>query len=108
MAHADPVVGVPIGPDPVFPTALVVYVRRIYSEYLEMPGLRLTCAQAQRLWGIEAATCSDALQLLMDAGFLRRTDNGQFVRLTDGSVTTPPLRMAKAELKLPQADRSAR
>ena len=108
MAHVDPVVGAPTGADPVFPTSLVLYVRRIYSEYLEMPGLRLTYAQAQRLWGIEAATCSEALQLLMDAGFLRRTDSGQFVRLTDGSVTAPPLRMAKADLKVPQADRSAR
>ena len=108
MTHVDPVVGIPTRDDAVSATSLVIYTRRIYSEYLEMPGLRLTCAQAQRLWGIEAATCADALQLLMDAGFLRRTDNGQFVRLTDGSVTIPPLRMAKADLKLPQADRSAR
>ena len=108
MPPVDPVVGSPTSADPVSPTPLALYVRRIYSEYLEMPGLRLTCAQAQRLWGIEAATCSEVLQLLMDAGFLRRTDNGQFVRLTDGSVTIPPLRMAKADLKLPQADRSAR
>ena len=106
MAHADSVVGTSIGDDAVSPTPLVVYTRRIYSEYLEMPGLRLTCAQAQRLWGIEAAACAEALAALVSAGFLRCTDNGQFVRLTDGAVATP-LRMAKAELAPPARERHA-
>jgi hypothetical protein len=26
-------------------------LHRVYGEFLEMPGLRLTCQQAQRLWG---------------------------------------------------------
>ena len=26
---------------------------RIRGEYLEMPGLKLTLAQAQRLWGLD-------------------------------------------------------
>jgi hypothetical protein len=30
------------------------WLRRIRGEYLEMPGLCLTLAQAQRLWGLEA------------------------------------------------------
>jgi len=79
-------------------SALAVQTRRIYGEYLEMPGLRLTCAQAQRLWGLEADSCMEALRVLIEAGFLRLTTSGQYVRLTEGSATMPPLRMAKAEL----------
>ena len=79
-------------------TPLAVHVRRIYSEYLEMPGLRLTSAQGQRLWGLDARQCGAALELLVDAGFLRRTDDGQYVRTTDGSASLHALRMAKAEL----------
>jgi hypothetical protein len=79
-------------------TPLTVHARRIYSEYLEMPGLRLTVAQGQRLWGLDAAVCTEALQLLVDARFLRRTDAGQYARLTDGAVGVLPLRMARALL----------
>jgi hypothetical protein len=79
-------------------TAYAVQIRRIYSEYIEMPGLRLTCVQAQRLWGLDADTCVKALRVLVDAGFLRLTNAGQYVRLTEESATMPPLRMAKAEL----------
>jgi hypothetical protein len=88
-------------------TPLAVHVRRIYGEYLEMPGLRLTCAQAQRLWGLDATACVDALQTLTNAGFLRRTDAGQYVRLTDGAVRVCPLRPAKAELRRPATSRFA-
>ena len=73
------------------------HVFRLYSEYIEMPGLRLTCAQAQRLCGLDETTCRLALDALIGAGFLRRTDAGQFVRLTEGPATAP-LRMAKAQL----------
>jgi len=80
-------------------TRFGVQVRRIFSEYLEMPGLRLTSAQAQRLWGLEADACANAIRVLVEGGFLRRTDAGQYVRLTDGAAVMPTLRMAKAELK---------
>ena len=80
-------------------TTFGVQVRRIFSEYLEMPGLRLTSAQAQRLWGLDADACANALRVLIESGFLRRTNAGQYVRLTDGSAVMPTLRMAKTELK---------
>ena len=32
-------------------------LQRIQGEYVEMPGLRLTPAQAQRLWGLERDVC---------------------------------------------------
>jgi hypothetical protein len=55
-------------------------VRRIQGEYLEMPGLRLTTAQAQRLWGLDCAMCDAILGALVDAQFLFRTRDGAFVR----------------------------
>ena len=75
---------------------IMVPVQRIYSEYLDMPGLRLTSPQAERLLGVEAAVCTSALDLLVEAGFLRRTPTGQYVRLTDG-LAVSPIRMAKAQ-----------
>ena len=33
-------------------------VRRVRGEFMEMPGLRLTPAQAMRLWGLERETCA--------------------------------------------------
>jgi hypothetical protein len=55
-------------------------LRRVQGEFLEMPGLRLTEAQARRLWGLDAASCSAALGTLVDAKFLFRTRDGAFMR----------------------------
>ncbi len=59
-------------------------LQRIQGEYVEMPGLRLTTAQAQRLWGLERDVCDALLGALVDAKFLSRTRDGAFVRL-DGA-----------------------
>jgi hypothetical protein len=72
--------------------------QRIRGEYTEMPGLRVTLPQAQRLWGLDAALCRLALDALVQSGFLRRTDSGQYLRLSDGPANTLPLRMAKVDL----------
>ena len=58
---------------------------RVRGEYLEMPGLRLTPAQAQRLWGLDALAAQSVIQSLVDAGFLRRTPDGTFVRADSDS-----------------------
>ena len=55
-------------------------LRRVKGEYLEMPGLRLTIAQAQRLWGLDRAVCDALLGALVEAKFLFRTRDGAFVR----------------------------
>lgn len=55
-------------------------LRRVRGEYIEMPGLRLTTAQAQRLWGLDRASCDALLGALVDAKFLFRTRDGAFVR----------------------------
>jgi len=58
---------------------------RIWNEFLEMPGLRLTLGQACRLWALDPATGAVALQDLVDAAVLRqigpyyvRADLGRF------------------------------
>jgi hypothetical protein len=55
-------------------------LRRVQGEYIEMPGLRLTTAQAQRLWGLDRAVCDALLGALVDAKFLCRTRDGAFMR----------------------------
>jgi hypothetical protein len=66
-------------------------IRRICGEYMEMPGLRLTAAQAQRLWGLEEPICTNLLHFLVDARFLQMTDDGCFARLTDGKFALSSL-----------------
>jgi hypothetical protein len=55
---------------------------RIRGEFNEMPGLCLTFKQAQRLWALDGTTCARALEDLLAQGFLRRTFDGQFLRVT--------------------------
>lgn len=55
-------------------------LRRVQNEYFEMPGLRLTEAQARRLWGIDADLCAALLHTLVEAKFIFRTRDGAFVR----------------------------
>ncbi|HSC26046.1 MAG TPA: hypothetical protein VLD67_02155 [Vicinamibacterales bacterium] len=74
-------------------------LRRIFGEYLEMPGLRLTPAQAQRLFGLDGPTCAMLLDFLVEAGFLCRVGAGAYGRLTDGPVAHPPFEMIKARLE---------
>jgi len=54
--------------------------RRVVSEYTQMPGLRLTVAQARRLFGVGQPACERLLERLVDAGFLARTRGGLYVR----------------------------
>ena len=56
-------------------------LRRVQGEFLEMPGLRLTEAQARRLWGLDDASCVALLKMLVDAKFLFRTRDGAFMRI---------------------------
>jgi hypothetical protein len=62
------------------PQPLDEVIRRVQGEYIEMPGLRLTTAQAQRLWGLDRSACDTLLGALVDAKFLFRTRDGAFVR----------------------------
>lgn len=53
---------------------------RIRGEFLEMPGLRLTLQQAQRLWGLDRNTCVCLLDTLIDSGFLVYGADQQYAR----------------------------
>ena len=55
-------------------------VQLIQMEYREMPDLKLTCRQAQRLWSLPQDLCDHALVLLIQARFLVLTRDGSYVR----------------------------
>jgi len=57
-----------------------ILLQRIRGEYLEMPGLRLTTAQAQRLWTLDQRQCERLFNQLIEDRFLWRTAGGDFVR----------------------------
>jgi hypothetical protein len=71
---------------------------RIRAEYLEMPGLRLKLAQAQRLWGLERRLCERVLEALIDTKFLRISPDGTYARITDGAERSHP-RSATADIR---------
>jgi len=56
-------------------------MRRVQGEFLEMPGLRLTAAQARRLWGLDAEAVDALLDALVHDKFLFRADDGAFMRV---------------------------
>jgi len=57
---------------------------RIRSEYREMPGLRLKPDQAMRLWSLDRSTCLQALDDLVQRGFLQRDDTGRYALAHNG------------------------
>lgn len=69
-------------------------VARIRGEYREMPGLRLTFAQACRLWQVDAPTCEMLLEQLVRETFLRKTLDGTYIAL--------PASRQQAQARLPE------
>ena len=59
---------------------LEMVVRRVREEFREMPGLRLTPAQATRLWGLELETCHAVIESLVATAYLRWTATGTVTR----------------------------
>jgi len=53
---------------------------RVRCEFLEMPGLRLTAAQAARLWDVDYHTACGLLQALVGTRFLMPCRNGAYAR----------------------------
>ena len=51
-----------------------------HIEFSEMPGLRLTAAQASRLLALDPAACDRVLHALVDRGVLRMTGSGHYMR----------------------------
>lgn len=56
---------------------------RIRAEYDEMPGMRLTLAQAARLFNLEPARCARVLHTLVSDGALW-TNGREFVSSNTG------------------------
>ena len=53
---------------------------RVRGEFREMPGLKLTLAQAGRLWSLDMSTCRRVLFELVETGFLSEGADGTFCR----------------------------
>jgi DNA-binding GntR family transcriptional regulator len=56
---------------------------RIRSEFLEMPGMRLTSEQVERLTGVDRSICQSVLDDLVRSRFLCIVANGRYRRMSD-------------------------
>jgi len=61
-------------------------LQRLKGIFLEMPGTKLSMADATRLSGLERPMCRIVLQALEDSHFLRRRHDGIFMRLGPDAV----------------------
>ena len=77
-------------------TTLEDVVNRLRAEFMEMPGLRLTSRQVQRLCGVEQTLCQLGLDALVATKFLYVESDGVYARTADGEVSRP--RMARVGL----------
>jgi Fic family protein len=59
--------------NPVIEAPVLDIVCRVQAEFTEMPGLKLTISQAQKLWGLDRSTCERVIDRLTMSGFLVRT-----------------------------------
>ena len=62
-------------------SSLHTLIDRIRAEFTELPGLKLTSAQACRLWQVDERQCRTALATLITEGFLFQTPSDVFVAL---------------------------
>jgi hypothetical protein len=70
-------------------------LERIRAEYREMPGMRLTPEQVERLSGADRSVCSQVVDALVNAQFLCLGIDGSYTRAVDGRPSR--LRNATAE-----------
>jgi hypothetical protein len=55
-------------------------IHRLRSEYTEMPTLRLTAVQIERLCDADRLVCESVLAAIVDVGYLTRNGDGTYVR----------------------------
>lgn len=65
---------------PLAPFSFEDLLERVRAEFVEQPGLRLTEAQAARLWHLDQHTCNRVLAALTDNAFLRCNPDGRYIR----------------------------
>jgi DNA-binding IclR family transcriptional regulator len=61
--------------------------------------MRLTPEQVSRLCGLERTATHDVLESLVEAGYLNRTDDGQYARPTDISTGRMALRQGDRRIR---------
>lgn len=72
--------------------------RRLLREYVDLPGLSLSLAQAARLVGVDATTCEVVLNDLVKAGYLAHGESGAYVRETGDGELERWKRLARSRL----------
>jgi hypothetical protein len=65
-------------------------VERVRDDFMEMPRLELTLAQAIRLWQLGADDCRLVLDALVDDGLLRWTAKRTIVRADHNPYINEP------------------
>ena len=55
-------------------------LNRALHDFDEMPALRLTTAQAMRLWNLDQSTCQKVLDTLVEVHLLDRDPTGRYAR----------------------------
>jgi DNA-binding IclR family transcriptional regulator len=70
----------PSGADRRDPRSREQQLATVVREFDELGGLALTAPQAARLFGLEPTVCARLLTELVEGGFLRRREDGQYAR----------------------------
>jgi hypothetical protein len=52
----------------------------VHAEFQEMPGMRLTLAQARRLWNLSPEDCAAVFEHLLSSGMLAEDQQHRFCR----------------------------
>ena len=53
---------------------------KMQTEWIEMPHLKLTARQAERLWSLSSEVCAAAFMTLIQKGFLVQASDGSYLR----------------------------
>ena len=69
----------------------VFSLRRLWNEYIDLPGLHLTFEQVRRLMSVDANMCASVLDTLVELRFLTRSADGTYVRSSDRHGSVAPL-----------------
>ena len=86
------------------PATRLALLQRVSGEFQEMPGMRLTTAQARRLFGLRADVCQRILATLIRQGWL--SCDGECFRYNDAR-NWPGVLAAAAAMHTPRAAQSA-
>ena len=60
------------------PSSIGRLASTVDAEFREMPGMRLTRAQAQRLWNMSADECRRVFDVLVMTGRLEEDESGRY------------------------------